>query len=117
MEPTPPIRERQRSAQERLLTELQDELTQRGLTTVLLVDQYGRPALEVLDSRLRPRRVYVHTAFFWFYWGDQHDERVSCLRLGPAADRIEQAAREGWREGEQGELSIDLSKVADAYGA
>ena len=117
MEPTPSIRDRQRAAQERLLRELQDELTLRGITTVLLVDQYGRPALEVLDRRLRSRRVYVHTAFFWFYWGDQHDERVSCLRLGPAADRIEQAAREGWREGEQGELSIDLSKVADAYGA
>ncbi|KAB8178340.1 hypothetical protein [Microbispora catharanthi] len=115
MEQLRPVQKRQREYQEQLLTELRDELEQRGITAVLIVDEKNRPALDVTDSRLRPRRVYVHLAFLWFYWGDQHDERVSCLRLLPAADRIEKAARDGWREGEQGELGIDLTKILDAH--
>ncbi|WP_345337641.1 hypothetical protein [Planotetraspora kaengkrachanensis] len=71
--------------------------------------------MEVMDGRCRMRRVFVHLAFLWFYWGDEHDERVSCLRLPAAADRIESAARAGWREGEQGELGIDLTKVFDPH--
>jgi hypothetical protein len=115
MEPRRPIQEKQREYQERLLTELRDELEPRGVTAVLIVDQNNRPALDVTDSRFRSRRVYVHLAFLWFYWGDRHDERVSCLRIGPAADWIEKAAQDGWHEGEQGELSVDLSKVLDAH--
>lgn len=109
------VHEQQRAYQQRLLTELRDELGTREITTVLIVDQDGRLSLEVLDSRFRTRRVYVHLAFLWFYWGDQLDECVSCLRLLPAADRIEKAARDGWRDGEQGELGIDLRKIANAY--
>ncbi len=109
------IDRQQRAYQQQLLEELRDELEPRGLTTVLIVDQSGRPTLEVPDSRFRPRRVYVHLAFLWFYWGDQGDERVSCLRLVPAADRIEEAAREGWHEGEQGEIGFDLDKVIGAH--
>ncbi|NJP30212.1 hypothetical protein FLW53_39685 [Microbispora sp. SCL1-1] len=89
-------------------------LESRGITAVFIVDQKDQPALDVTDSCLRTRRVYVHLAFLWFYWGDQHDERVSCLRIGPAADAIERAARVGWHEGEQGELHVDLSKVLHA---
>ncbi|WP_066942347.1 hypothetical protein [Microtetraspora fusca] len=109
------IKIQQRAYQQQLLEELRYELKRRGIITVLLVDQSGRPALDVPDSRFRPRRVYVHLAFLWFYWGDQGDERVSCLRLVPAADRIERAAQEGWREGEQGEIGFDLDKAIDAH--
>lgn len=115
MEPMRTIREKQQEYQQKLLTELRDELEERGLTTVLIVDQKGRPALEVLDRCLRSRRVYVHLAFLWFYWGDQQEERVSCMQLLPAAVRIEQAAQEGWGEGEQGDLGINLSKILDAH--
>ncbi|MEW9530817.1 hypothetical protein [Microbispora sp. NPDC049125] len=115
MEPMRPIKEKQRAYQEQLLRELHDELVPRGVTAVLIVDTSDRPALDVTDSRFRPRRVYVHLAFLWFYWGDQHDERVSCLRIGSAADWIEKAARDGWHEGDQGELHVDLGKVLDAH--
>ncbi|GII34166.1 hypothetical protein [Planotetraspora mira] len=109
------IREQQRAFQHDLLTDLQDMLGSREITAILIADQYGRPALEVVDSQSRTRRVFVHLAFLWFYWGDERDERISCLRLPTAADRIEGAAREGWREGEQGELGIDLMKILDAH--
>lgn len=109
------VQEQQRAYQQRLLTELRDELAPRGITTVLVVDQDGRPALEVVDRQVRTRRVYVHLAFLWFYWGDHHDERVSCLRVPAAADRIEKAAHAGWREGDQGEIGIDLRKIVDAH--
>ncbi|ETK33379.1 hypothetical protein [Microbispora sp. ATCC PTA-5024] len=111
MEPMRSIREKQRAYQEQLLRELHGELEQRGITAVFIVDNKDQPALDVTDSRLRARRVYVHLAFLWFYWGDQYDERVSCLRIGPAADVIERAAQAGWHEGEQGELNVDLSKA------
>ncbi|GAA5073590.1 hypothetical protein HNP84_008509 [Thermocatellispora tengchongensis] len=109
------VREQQRAYQQALLTNLRKELTARDVPAVLIVTEDGRPALDVTDSRCRSRRIFVHLPFCWFYWGDQHDERVSFLRLPDAADRITQAARDGWREGEQGELGIDLSKIVDAY--
>ncbi|MGC5015115.1 hypothetical protein ACLQ2R_30505 [Streptosporangium sp. DT93] len=108
-------RERQRAYQQDLLTALDGELRAREVTTVLIVDGSGNPCLEVLDLHFRTRRVYVQMAFHWFYWGEQHDERISSLHLLKAAERIVEAAGEGWREGEQGTLSVDLSKVADAY--
>ncbi|GAA2906688.1 hypothetical protein GCM10010517_72900 [Streptosporangium fragile] len=108
-------RERQRAHQQDLLTALDGELKTREITTVLIVDGDGNPCLEVVDRHFRTRRVYVQTAFHWFYWSDEHDERVSSLHLQPAAERIAEAARAGWREGEQGTLRIDLRKIADAY--
>ncbi|MBB5080675.1 hypothetical protein [Nonomuraea endophytica] len=109
------IKERQRAYSQELLTGLQQELAARELPAVLGVTTDGRPALEVTDGRGRARWVFVHLPFCWFYWGEQHDERTSFLQLPAAADRIAQAARDGWHEGEQGELGIDLSKIADAY--
>ncbi|MFI6457986.1 hypothetical protein ACIBF6_41340 [Streptosporangium amethystogenes] len=108
-------RERQRAYQQDLLTALDGELKAREITTVLIVDGNGHPCLEVLDRHFRTRRVYVHTVFHWFYWGAEHDERISSLHLLKAAERIVEVAGEGWREGEQGTLSIDLNKIADAY--
>ncbi|MFI7438658.1 hypothetical protein [Nonomuraea indica] len=109
------VKEQQRAYAQRLLTALGKELALRDVPAVLVVAQDGRPALDVTDSRGRMRRVFVQLPFCWFYWGDQGDERVSFLQMPVAVDRIEQAAREGWREGEQGELSIDLNKIVDAY--
>ncbi|RVX46245.1 hypothetical protein EDD27_9108 [Nonomuraea polychroma] len=109
------VKEQQRAYAQRLLTALREELALRDVPAVLVVAEDGRPALDVTDSRCRMRRVFVQLPFCWFYWGDQSDERVSFLKMPIAVDRIEQAAREGWHEGEQGELSIDLDKIVDAY--
>lgn len=109
------VKEQQKAYAQRLLSELGKQLAVREVTAVLVVAEDGRPALDVTDSGCRMRRVFVHLPFCWFYWGDQGDERVSFLQMSTAVDRIEQAARGGWREGEQGELSIDLSKIVDAY--
>ncbi|GIH78343.1 hypothetical protein [Planobispora longispora] len=109
------LKENQHAYQVDLLTALRGELSDRETTAVLVTDQKGRPCLDVTDRTFRTRRVYVHIAFQWFYWGDRPDERVSCLRLLPAADRVAEAARAGWHEGEQGELGLDLTKIIDAY--
>ncbi|MFJ2034300.1 hypothetical protein [Streptosporangium sp. NPDC087985] len=107
--------DRRRAYQQDLLTTLQNELGQLEITTVLIVDANGQPCLEVVDRHFRTRRVYLQTAFHWFYWGDRPDERSSSLRVENAARVISTAAQEGWREGEQETLSVDLSKIADAY--
>ncbi|MEV4079104.1 hypothetical protein AB0J43_02270 [Nonomuraea fuscirosea] len=109
------IKEQQNAYAERLLTALRDELTKQGITAVLVIGEDGRPGLDVTDSRFRSRRVFAHLAFCWFYWGDQGDERVSSLRLPVAVERIVQAVQDGWNEGEQGELGVDLNRIADAY--
>lgn len=115
MQKSQAIKEQQRAYAERLLVALGAQLGARGVTQVLVVTQGGRPALDVTDSRCRVRRVFVHLPFCWFYWGDQQDERVSFLQMADAVDRIEEAAREGWADGEQGDLSVDLNKLLDAY--
>lgn len=115
MLPSQVIKEKQRAYAQQLLTALREELTAHAITAVLVVVEDGRPALDVTDSRCRSRRVFVHLPFCWFYWGDQQDERVTFLRLPAAVDCIEQATQDGWHEGEQGELGVDLSKIADAY--
>nr|WP_062341841.1 hypothetical protein [Herbidospora sakaeratensis] len=107
--------EQLRIYQEAALTGLRRELTLRQ--AVYLVDQNSRPTLEVEDCNMRMRRVYVHTGFWWFYWGDQPDERVSCLELPHAVAFIRRAAEVGWRAGEQGELTVNLQNIADAYRA
>ncbi|MEV4104170.1 hypothetical protein AB0J42_28310 [Nonomuraea sp. NPDC049649] len=109
------IKEQQRAYAERLLSALGKHLAKRDVTAVLIVTADGRPALDVTDSRGRMRRVFVHLSFCWFYWGDRSDERVSFLQMVGAVDRIEQAARDGWHEGEQGELTIDLDRILDAH--
>ncbi|MGW5157534.1 hypothetical protein ACWEPN_18850 [Nonomuraea wenchangensis] len=109
------IKEQQRAYAERLLVALGKQLGERDVTQVLVVAQDGRPALDVTDSRCRVRRVFVHLPFCWFYWGDQQDERVSFLQMAGAVDRVEEAARAGWADGEQGDLRVDLDKLLDAY--
>ncbi|MGP4101812.1 hypothetical protein [Nonomuraea sp. KM90] len=109
------IKEQQRAYAERLLVALGEQLGAQGVPHVLVVTQDGRPALDVTDSRCRVRRVFVHLPFCWFYWGDQQNERVSFLQMAVAVDRIEEAAQEGWADGEQGDLSVDLNKLLDAY--
>jgi hypothetical protein len=111
------MKDQQYAYAQRLLIALRDELAERQVTAVLVVAEDGRPGLDVSDYRFRARRVFVHLAFCWFYWGDQGDERVTCLRLPAAVDRLVQATREGWHEGEQGELGMDLSRIVDAYRA
>ncbi|WP_237101679.1 hypothetical protein [Nonomuraea sp. MG754425] len=111
------VKEQQQAYAKRLLLVLGKQLAARDITPVLVDTEDGRPALEVADIRHRTRRVFAHLPFCWFYWGDQHDERVSCLQMGDAVDRIERAVREGWPEGEQGDLRINLGKMLDAYGS
>ncbi|MFD1935148.1 hypothetical protein ACFSKW_27110 [Nonomuraea mangrovi] len=101
--------------QERLLTALRDELRARTIPAVLVIAEDGRPGLDVVDSRFRTRRVFVHLPFCWFYWGDQQDERVTCLRLFAAVERLAEVVADGWNEGEQGEIGVDLSKIVNAH--
>ncbi|MFD1932993.1 hypothetical protein ACFSKW_16075 [Nonomuraea mangrovi] len=101
--------------QERLLTALRDELRARTIPAVLVIAEDGRPGLDVVDSRFRTRRVFVHLAFCWFYWGDQQDERVTCLRLLAAVERLVEVVATGWNEGEQREISVDVNQIANAY--
>ncbi|MFE3455721.1 hypothetical protein ACFXJ8_43110 [Nonomuraea sp. NPDC059194] len=101
--------------QERLLTALRDELRARTIPAVLVITEDGRPGLDVVDSRFRTRRVFVHLAFCWFYWGDQQDERVTCLRLLAAVEHLAEVVANGWNEGEQGEIGVDLSKIANTH--
>ncbi|SEG67564.1 hypothetical protein SAMN05444920_103882 [Nonomuraea solani] len=109
------IKERQRACEETLLTALRNELAERGVHAVFLIEDDGRSGVEVLDVAGRARRVYVHLEFRWFYWGDQPDERISCLQLQAGVERIQQAAQDGWRREEQGELSFNLRQLAEAY--
>jgi hypothetical protein len=109
------IKERQRACQEALLAALRNELVDRDVPAAFLIEDGGRPGVEVLDAEDRPRRIYVHLQFRWFYWGDQLDERTSCVQLLNAVARVQQAAKQGWRPGEQGELRFNLNKIADAY--
>lgn len=109
------LKEKQRAYAQQLLASLGRQLASRGIEAELVTDQEERPRLEVADCRRRVRRVYAHLPFCWFYWGDQPDERVSFLNMDTAVNRVEEAARQGWHEGEQGELTIDFSKIAAAY--
>lgn len=109
------VKEQQRAYAERLLTALGQQLAARSVTAVLVITQDGRAALDVNDSRGRMRRVFTHLSFCWFYWGDRLDERVSFLEMAGAVDRIEQAARDGWHEDEQGDLRVDLDQILNAY--
>ncbi|GGO83709.1 hypothetical protein GCM10012289_77740 [Nonomuraea cavernae] len=109
------LKERQRACQEALLAALRNELVERNVPAGFLNEDDGRPGVEVLDATGRRRRVYVHLPFRWFYWGDRPDERTSCVQLIAAVERVEQAARQGWRYEPQGELSFNLNKIADAY--
>ncbi|MGW0807167.1 hypothetical protein [Nonomuraea sp. NPDC002799] len=109
------IKERQRACEETLLAALRNELVEKGVSATFLIEDDGHPGVEALDVAGRTRRIYVHLHFRWFYWGDQPDERISCLRLPAAVERIQQVTKDGWRHGEQGELSFNLGKLAEAY--
>jgi hypothetical protein len=89
------IKERQRACEETLLAALRKVLADRGVPAVFLIEDDGRPGVEVLDAAGRVRRIYVHLQFRWFYWGDQLDERVSCLQLPAAVERVQQATQSG----------------------
>ncbi|TXK34270.1 hypothetical protein [Nonomuraea sp. C10] len=115
MQTSKTIKDQQRAYAQRLLAALGKHLSARDVTAVLIITADGRPALDVTDIRGRMRRVFVHLSFCWFYWGDRSDERVSFLQMAGAVERIEQAARDGWHEGEQGELSINLDQILDAH--
>ncbi|MET8141369.1 hypothetical protein ABZU32_13770 [Sphaerisporangium sp. NPDC005288] len=103
--------EQERPVMDRHLLGLRDRLVWRGVEVHHLSDQDDRPCLEVFDIHLRPRRVYAHLAFLWFFWGSRNDERTSCHDLDGAAEVIAAAAQAGWHEGEQ----ADLHKILDAY--
>ncbi|MCW2875926.1 MAG: hypothetical protein JWQ95_26 [Sphaerisporangium sp.] len=107
--------ERERPYMDRLLLGLRDHLVGRGVEVHHLSDQDDRPFLEVFDNNLRARRVYVHLAFLWFFWGDRQDERTSCHQHDDAAEVIEAAAKAGWPAEEQGHLGPDLQKILDSY--
>ncbi len=102
--------------QQDLLTTLRGYLAALYVPTFLTADHNGQPCLEITDHNARTRRIYVQVVFYWFYWGDQPDERTSTIHLPMAAEDIAAAVRRGWREGEQGTLNIDLGNIRGAHG-
>lgn len=109
-------REKILAHQQDLLTKLRGHLTPLYVPTFLTADHNGQPCLKITDHNARTRRVYVQVVFYWFYWGDLPDERTSTIHLPMAAEDIAAAVRRGWREGEQGTLSIDLGNIHGAHG-
>lgn len=93
------------------LSALRGALETFGLDAPLASDSDGRPCLRVSDADGRTRRVYVHLAFFWFYWGDQRSERASLMRPGDAATAISEAAACGWPDAPQGDLRVSMAGV------
>jgi hypothetical protein len=82
---------------ETCLAELHQHLTALGVTVTAIRDQDDRACLEVYDRYARCRRVQVFTQFFWFVWGEDHDERGSLFQPAETAERLAHLALgPGW---------------------
>ena len=90
------------------------ELAARGVRHELVDGQPGRepgvpPYIAVCDQSGRTRRIRVHPAYFWYYWGSEPGARWSVLRPDVAAEVIaERALRTGWPDSPEGELTLTL---------
>ncbi len=93
---------------------LSAELTARGVPHELVDGQPGRepgvpPYIAVSDQSGRTRRIRVHPAYYWYYWGSDLEDRWSVLRPDVAAEVIaRRALRTGWPDSPQGELTLPL---------
>jgi hypothetical protein len=98
---------------ETCLAELHRHLTALGVTVVAIRDQDGRACLEVYDRYARRRRVLVFSQFYWFVWGEDHDERGSLFQPAETAERLAHLALgPGWLpEPDLGDLTQALGRV------
>ena len=76
---------------------LSAELTARGVPHELTGDQPERepgvpPSIAVSDQDGRTRRIRVHPAYYWYYWGSDLEDRWSALRPDIAAEIIAERA-------------------------
>ena len=96
------------------LDALSVELTARGVRHELVDSQPERepgvpPYITVSDQDGRTRRIRVHPAYYWYYWGSDLEDRWSVLRPDVAADVIaERALQTGWPDAPQGDLTLQL---------
>ena len=95
------------------LEALSAELTARGVPHELTGSQPGRepgtpPYIAVSDQAGRTRRIRVHPAYYWYYWGSDLEDRWSVLRPDIAAEVIAKRARTGWPDSSQGDLTLRL---------
>ena len=111
MEQPPP------SAEKQLLADLLGALHRRGVSAIAGVDDMGWPCLTVADSKLVTRRVSVNLSFWWFTWGNGHDERVSSHRVEDAADRLVRVVEEGWPEKPAADSDAHVSRILDEYSS
>jgi hypothetical protein len=90
------------------------ELAARGVRHELIDGQPERepgvpPYIAVSDRAGRTRRIHVHLAYFWYYWGSEPGARWSVFRPDIAADVIaDRALQTGWPDGPQGDLTLTL---------
>ena len=98
---------------------LSAELTARGVPHELTGSQPERepgvpPCIAVSDQHGRTRRIHVHLAYYWYYWGSEPDARWSALRPDVTAEVIaKRALRTGWPDGPQGDLTLPLWPDSD----
>ena len=96
------------------LEALSAELTARGVPHELADGQPEHepgvpPYITVSDQDGRTRRIHVHPAYYWYYWGSDLEDRWSVLRPDTAAKIIaERALRTGWPDSPQGDLTLPL---------
>jgi hypothetical protein len=96
------------------LDALSVELTAHGVPHELIDSQPGRepgvpPCIAVSDQDGCTRRIHVHPAYYWYYWGSDLEDRWSALRPDVAAEAIaERVLRTGWPDSLQGDLTLPL---------
>ena len=61
------------------------------------------------DQDGHTRRIRVHPAYYWYYWGSDLEDRWSVLRPDVAAEVIaRRALQTGWPDSPQGDLTLPL---------
>jgi hypothetical protein len=106
------------------LDALSAELTARGVPHDLIDSQPERepgapPYITVSDKDGRDRRIRVHPAYYWYYWGSDLEDRYywgsdledrwSALRPDVAGEVIaRRALQTGWPDSPSGDLTLPL---------
>jgi hypothetical protein len=96
------------------LDALSAELTARGVPHDLIGSQPeaepgAPPYIAVSDQDGHARRIRVHPAYYWYYWGSDLEDRWSVLRPDITAEVIAgRALQTGWPDSPEGELTLPL---------
>ena len=93
---------------------LSAELAARGVPHELTDSQPetepgAPPYIAVSDQDGHTRRIRVHPAYYWYYWGSDLEDRWSALRPDITAEVIaKRALQTGWPDSPQGDLTLPL---------